>query len=266
VSEAAPIARQAGSGVVSRLRPARRRSAPSAGWTAGVVLLAAALAASLSAPSAAGTALHIALAQSFGTQDVTVNVAASPASAAWWGNIDMLSVAARSLHMGRLDVAAFDATLRRVDVDAGLLYGRRRLSVRSVGGGEARVVVTADNLARLIAAEPVVKQVVVHLKPGAIVLDGTIDVFGADFPASLVGRLVVRDATHLDLAIDRVTVLGGLPVPSDVAGRLAASVNPVLDVGRLPFDLRLTGVTMGDGRVTLRAEVPRTPMAEGQTP
>jgi hypothetical protein len=165
----------------------------------------------------------------------------------------MLSISARSLRMGRLDVAAFDATLHHVDINPGLLYGSRQLAVRSVGGGTAVVVVSADNLARLVGAQPAVKQVVVHLSPGSMMLDGTVTVLGADFPASLAAHLVVRDAAHLDLMVDRVTVLGGLPVPPDVAARLADSVNPVLDVGRLPFELRLTGVAIGDGVVVLRA-------------
>jgi hypothetical protein len=246
-------ARRTPDGVIHPPAPAVWRRRPLGLWIGVVALLAVALAASLAAPSVAGTALHIALVRSFGTGDVTVTVWSRPAPALWWGNIGMLSVAARSLRMGRLDVAAFDATLRQVDVDAGLLYGRRLLAIRSVAGGTARVMVTADNLTRLVAAQPAVKQVVVHLTPGTMVLDGTVNVFGADVPASLAGHLVVRDAAHLDLVVDRITVMGGLPVPGDIAARLAASVNPILDVGRLPFDLRLTGVMIGNGIVMLRA-------------
>ena len=230
-------------------------------WLAGVAVLAAALAASLAAPSLAGAAMKAALSRSFGTGDVAVIVRTVPAAALWWGNIGFLSVEARSVRMGRLDVALFDATLSHVDVDAGLLYGRRELAVRSVGAGSARVIVTADNLARLVAAQPSVKQVVVHMRPGVIVLDGTVSVIGADFPASLTSHLVVRDAARLDLVVDRVTVLGGLPIPQDVASRLAASINPVVDIGRLPFGLRLTKVTIGNGIVMLQAAAGGPPPA-----
>jgi LmeA-like phospholipid-binding len=253
VSQAIAIARRAVGGVL-QWAPGWRRGALVA-WLIAVGVLGAALLGSLTASPAAGTALRIALARSLGTADIDVIVQSWPPPALWWGNIGMLSVAARSLRMGALDVAAFDATLRQVEVDAGLLYGRRQLAVRSVAGGTARVIVTADNLRRLVAAQPSVKQVVVHISPGAIVLDGTVAVFGAEFPASLLGHLAVRDPAHLDLVIDRVTVLGGLPVPPDVAARVTASINPILDVGRLPFDLRLTGVTIGDGVVTLNAAV-----------
>jgi len=251
MSQSASIARRtagAGRGPAAAWR--RRRLTL---WRAAVGLLALAVAASLAGPPLAGAALRIALARSLGTGNVAVTARATPALALWWGNIAMLSVAARSVRVGRLDAAAFDATLRHVEVDAGLLYGSRRIVIRSVGGGIARVLVTPDNLAQLIAAQPAVKRVVVHVNPGAIVVDGTVTVFSADVPVSLVGHLVVRDAAHLDLAVDRVTVMGGQPVPPDVAARLAASVNPVLDVGRLPFDLRLTGVTIGHGVVTLQA-------------
>lgn len=238
----------------SRARGARTsRWSPGALWLAVVVVLALALAANLAAPSVAALAMRLALARSFETGDVAVVVQAWPATAVWWGNIGVLSVAARSLRVGRLDVAVFDAILTRVAVDPGRLYGRRELVVRSVGSGIARVAVTADSLARMVAEQPSVKQVVVHLRPGTITLDGTVSVFGADFPASVAGHLVVRDAARLDLVVDRITVLGGLPVPPDVASRLATSINPVLDVGRLPFGLRLTNVTIGEGIVMLQA-------------
>ena len=235
-------------------RPARtswRR--PGALWLVAVVVLAAALAASLEATSIAGTAVRVALIRSFGTPDVAVTVEARPASAVWWGNIGLLSVAARSLHIGQLDVAGFEAVLTRVVVDPVLLYGRGELTVRSMGAGVARVTVTADDLARFLAAQPSMKHVLVRLTPGRIRLDGTVSVLGADVPASVAGHLAVRDATHLDLVVDRATVMNGLPVPPDVASRLGAAINPVVDLGRMPFGLHLTKVSIGDGVLLLQA-------------
>lgn len=233
-------------------------------WSGLVAVLAAALAANLAAPSMAGAAIRVALGRSFGTGDITVTVKSWPAPALWWGDIGVLSVAARSLRVGQLDVAAFDAILTRVDVDPGLLYGRRVLAVRSIGSGIARVIVTADDLARLVRAQPAVKAVTVRLSPGTMILDGRVTVLGTDIPAVVAGHLVVRDAVHVDLVVDRVTVMGGLPVPPDVVTRLASSINPVLDVGRLPFDLRLTRVAIGNGVVLLQAETGRGPA--GQAP
>ena len=242
-------------------KPARRTSWGL--WLAVVALLTVALAASLGAPPLAAAAIRLALVRSLGTSDVAVTVEASPAPAVWWGNIGMLSVAARSVRIGRLEVAAFDAMLLHVVVDPGRLYGQRELTVRSVGSGVARVTVTANDLARLVETQPSVKQVMVRLTPGMIMLDGTMSAFGADFPASVAGHLVVRDATHLDLVIDRFTVLAGVPVPPDVASGLAASINPILDVGRLPFGLRLTDVTIGQSALVLRAAAGRSPGAAG---
>ncbi len=233
--------------------PRTSRWRPGAVWLAAVAVLTLALAANLAAPLIAGTAMRLALVRSFGTGDVAVTVRSWPAPALWWGSIGLLSVAARSVHIGRLDVAAFDATLTHVVVDPSLLYGRGELAVRSVGSGIARITVTADDLARLVGAQAPVKQVVVHLRPGTIVLDGTVSVLGAEFPASVAGHLAVRDPAHLDLIIDRLTVMNGLPIPPDVASRLAASINPVVDVGRLPFSLRLTTVTIGEGILMLQA-------------
>ncbi|HKX19748.1 MAG TPA: DUF2993 domain-containing protein [bacterium] len=226
---------------------------PGALWLVVVAVLAAALAASLEATSIASTAVRLALVRSFGTPDVAVTVEAQPASAVWWGHVRLLSVAARSLHIGQLDVSGFEAVLTRVVVDPVLLYGRGELTVRSMGAGVARVTVTADELARLLAAQSSVKHVLIRLKPGTITLDGTMSVLGADVPASVAGRLAVRDASHLDLIVDRATVMNGLPVPADVASRLGAAINPVVDLGGLPFGLHLTKVSIGDGVLMLQA-------------
>lgn len=255
---------QAGAQHAGRAPKAARRTG-AALWIAVVAVLSIALAASLTAPDVAGMAIRGALVRSFGTPDVSVTVQSRPAPALWWGNIGVLSVAARSLHVGRLDVAAFEAILTRVAVNPGRLYGRRELAVRSVGSGVARVTVTADDLARLVGEHTMVKHVVVHLRPGTIVLDGTVAVLGTEFPASVDGHLVVRDARHLDLVVDRVTVMNGLPIPADVSSRLAAAMNPVLDVGQMPFGLRLTNVTIGEGVLMLQAVAGEAPAA-GRTP
>ena len=236
---------------------------PGAVWVVAVLVLVAALVASLEATSIAGTAVRLALVRSFGTPDVAVTVEAQPASAVWWGNIGMLSVAARSLHIGQLDVSGFEAVLTRVVVDPVLLYGRGELTVRSMGAGFARVTVTADDLARLLAAQPSVKHVLVRLTPGTLRLDGTVSVLGADVPASVAGHLAVRDATHLDLVVDRAVVMNGVPVPPDVASRLGAALNPVVDLGRLPFGLHLTKVSIGDGVLTLQAAAVPSAVAGG---
>lgn len=243
----------------------RRRTFGGALWIVLVAVLSLALAASLDAPDLARLAIRAALVRSFGTPDVSVAVQSRPAPALWWGNIGVLSVAARSLRIGRLDVAAFEAILTRVTVDPGALYGRRELAVRSVGSGIARVTVTAGNLARLVGEQSMVRQVVVRLQPGTIMLDGTVAVFGTEFPASVAGHLVVRDARHLDLVVDRVTVMNGLPIPADVSSRLAESMNPVLDVGQMPFGLRLTKVTIGEGVLMLQAVAGQAPVA-GRAP
>jgi len=256
---------QAGAQHAGRARKSARRAFGGALWVAAVAVLSLALAASLTVSSLAEMAVRGALVRSFGTPDVSVAVQSRPASALWWGNIGVLSVAARSLRIGRLDVAAFEAVLTRVVVDPGALYGRRELAVRSVGSGIARLTVTADNLARLVGQQAMVRQVAVDLRPGTIMLNGTVAVFGAEFPASMAGHLVVRDARHLDLVVDRVTVMNGLPIPADVSSRLAASMTPVLDVGQMPFGLRLTKVTIGEGVLMLQAAAGGAPAA-GRAP
>lgn len=265
MTPSADLGRTAVQAPAQRDPAARARRGPGALWLGVVAFLTLALAASLTAQSMAGAAIRLALVRSLGTGDIAITVRSWPAPALWWGNIGMLSVGARGVRAGRFDVAGFDMMLAGVAVDPVRLYGRRELVVRSVGSGFARVTVSAGNLAQLLETTPSVRRVAVRLRPGAIVLTGLVSLLGTEFPASVTGRLVVRDATRLDFAVDRVTVLDGLPVPPDVTSRLAASINPVLDIGQLPFGLRLTKVTIGEGVLTLHA-VAGGPVLASRTP
>jgi DUF2993 family protein len=235
-----------------RAAGARAAAGPGALWVALVALLGAALFVNLATPPIAGAAMRMAFGRMLGTGAVDVTVAAWPPPSLWWGNIEMLSVTARAVHVGRVDVEGFEATLTHVDLDPGALYGRGIVVVRSLGPGTARVTVSAANLVNAVAGQPAMKDVAVTLRPGAMLLEGPVTILGAKVHASVAGHFVVRDATRLDLVLDQAA-LGGLNIPPDVASVFMTSVNPIVDVGRLPFGLRLTAVRIGDGVVQLDA-------------
>lgn len=211
---------------------------------------------SLLTPPVANAALRVALGRALDTAEIRVNAVSWPSPALWWGQVDVLAVTARHLRAGTLEVDAFDATLNRVRVDPGALYAGRTLVIRSVGSGVAHVTVTQDALAALLAAQPSLRDVAVALQDGRVSLEATVSVLGASLRATGSGRLALRGDTAVDLVLDRITV-GGLPLPGPFADAVIRSVNPVLDVRSLPFDLRLTGLTIAEGRAMLQAATGR---------
>ena len=85
------------------------------------------------------------------------------------------------------------------------------------------------------------------LADGRVRLAATVSVFGASLRAAGDGRLVLRGGTAVDLVFDRIAV-AGVPLPDAVAARVTAAVNPVLDIGALPFGLRLRTVRVTEWR------------------
>jgi len=229
-----------------------RRQGPGVAWFAAVGILVAAIGVSTLTPPIANAALRVALGRALDTADIRVSAVAWPPPALWWGQVDVLAVTARHVRVGTLDVDAFDATLNRVLFDPGALYAGRALVIRSLGTGIARVTVTQEAMAALLAAQPSLRDVAVALRDGRVSLGATVSLLGASLRATGSGRLALRGDTAVDLVLDRLMV-GGMPLPETFAAAVTRSVNPVLDVRSLPFSLHLTGVTVAAGRAMLQA-------------
>lgn len=221
-------------------------------WWAAVVALVVAIGVSVGGPTVASAALDMALVRALNAERVQVEVAAWPPPALWWGRVDVLTVTARNLRIGALRVQSFDATLDHVQMDAGALYAERQIVIRSVGSGAARITVAQDALQGVLGAQSSVRDAVVTLHPGRVSVAATVGVLGMSLRAVGTGRLVLRGQQAVDLALDRVTV-GGVPVPSAIVAQLIGGLNPVVDVGALPFGLHLTGVTVVEGEVIVDA-------------
>ena len=221
-------------------------------WWGAVALLLVAVAASVTGPWAAASALSTAIGGGAVAGRVRVSVVTWPPPALWWGRVDVLQVHARGLRVGTVRVETFDATLNGIRLDPGALYLQRRLVIRSLGAAVAEVTVGEGALTQALASVPSLREVAVTLADGRVRLAATASLFGASLPVAGEGRLVLRGGTAVDLVFDRIAV-SGVPLPDAVAARVAAAVNPVLDIGALPFGLRVQAVRVMDGEVVLDA-------------
>lgn len=230
-----------------------RRGSPWAGraWLALVLALSLAVGASLAGPKVAAAALDLVLVRTLNAERVRVNVAAWP-PALWWGRMDTLTVAAQNLRIGALRVSSLDATLDHVQIDAAALYTGQQVTIRSLGSAVARMTVSQSALQEVLDAQPQLRDARVTLHPGRLTVAGTVGVLGLSLRATGEGRLRLRGPQAVDLVLDRVTV-GGMPVPAPLARELVGALNPVLDVGALPFGLHLTDVTVVEGEVVVNA-------------
>jgi len=218
-------------------------------WPVAVAVLAFAVAINLSTPAIATAVLKSAFGRSFHVGGgIQASVEAWPPPAPWWGTADVMSLAARDVHFGDLQLATFSATLDRVRFDPVALYLRHTLVIRSVGFGVAHAEVSQDALARTLALQPNIRVASVVLRPGRVFLRGSLSVLGAQVPVEAQGRLVLTDAAGVQFILDQATVAGGtLQVPRSGLVKSNITVPP------MPFGLHLTSVIVGDGRLAFDA-------------
>jgi hypothetical protein len=222
-------------------------------WCGVVSVLVLAVLASVTGPWIAASALGVAIAGGVGAGQVRVNVATWPPPAVWWGRVDVLNVTGRDLRIGAVRARAFKATFDGVRVDPVALYLKRRMVVRALDRASATITVGQGALADALAATSSMRDVDVVLGRGRVRVAATVSVLGGSLRASGEGRLVLRRGTAVDLEFDRIAV-AGVPLPRALTSQVNAAVNPVLDVGALPFGLRLRAVRVTDGAVTLDAD------------
>ncbi len=225
---------------------------PGGVWLVTVGLLGAAVGASLAAPPIAAAQLRMVLGRTLGAESVRADVVAWPPPALWWGKVDVLSVTIRHLRVGALEVDAFEATLSNMRFDPEALYVRRALVIRSLGSGIAHVTISQDALTHLLATQSAIRDAAVELRDGRVTLSATMLVLGAALRATGEGRLLLHGATRVDLVLDRLTVTG-IRLPPALIDEVTGAMNPILDVRGLPFGLRLAGVRVDEGKVTLDA-------------
>jgi len=241
----------AGPSEVSR-RADPRRTWVGAAWWGIVGLLLVAVLASVTGPWVAASALKTAIGGDVPAGGVRVSVVTWPPPALWWGQVDVLNVSARDFRVGTVRAQTFDATLDGIRLDPAALYFQRRVVIRALGRAAAEITVGQGALAEALAATPSLRDVAVVLADGRVQVAANVSVFGAFLRAAGDGRLVLRGGTALDVVFDRIAV-AGVPLPDAVAAQVTAAVNPVLDIGALPFGLRLRTVRVADGEVVLDA-------------
>jgi DUF2993 family protein len=229
-----------------------RGAGPGRQWAGVVGFLAVATAIGVLASALAAAELRAALRRVLAASSVQVSLVAWPPPAVWWGRVDVLTVAARSVHVGAVEVDMFEATFDRVRFDAAALYTGRGLVIKALGSGVAHATISQGALARALSAQPSLRDVSVDLEPDRVALAATVSVLGAPLRASGEGRLALAGGTEVHLLIDRLTV-AGVGVPASLADLVTQSVNPVLDARSLPFALHFTGLTVEAGRVIVDA-------------
>lgn len=138
-----------------------------------------------------------------------------------------------------------------VDLDVGAALRRGELVVTRVGGGEASITLTEEDVQRYLADAKGVAGARVRLAGGVVAVGGNITILTHQIDVQLRGRLVTAPR-QVSLRVDMLSI-SGLALPPEIANALVASVNPLLTADQLPLPVRFTGADVADGRLHVTA-------------
>ena len=125
--------------------------------------------------------------------------------------------------------------------------------------GALRVEVPETEISRLARAKFEIPVTGVEVQEDEVVVGSEASVLGARFPVSIEGNPGLRDGM-LVFEPQGLTAAGA-QVPDDLADRLLAGTYFEYPLDRLPYQTRITGVGVEDGRVVLSGRVPNIPLA-----
>lgn len=138
-----------------------------------------------------------------------------------------------------------------------------RLWVRSATGS---IILTEASVNDAISETKVEKIRDLDLKTynGFVRVSGRHEVLGAmAVPFSITATPEIESGARLRLALKDFSIAGALPMPAFVINMLASRINEQLgrqfDTTRLPVPIRLTGVTVEPGRLTLSVKLEMPP-------
>lgn len=162
------------------------------------------------------------------------------------GRYDRIEVDARDLENGGVQVSRLEATLRGVQVRLGDALGGSVTSI-PVEGLHATAVVTYADLAHRSG----VVGLTIAPEGEGVRVTGRVTVLGQTVRASALSRVSLRRG-RIAVTAQSVRVLG--QTSPGVVNALAGALDLLVPVGRLPYDLELTGLAVAPEGVVLRAE------------
>lgn len=227
-----------------------RRGGAAPGRTlAAVALVAAGV---LAAPLLIGWGLEEPLRSALEARDVSVRLVGGPASLLT-GRFASLTVVVHRARLGDVVVDEVVASLRGAQVDLLRAVLLRRLVVRHAAGGRASLRVRADDIRQALEDRPGVREAAVSVGEGGVQVAATLDILG--HPVAVDGRatLHVVDGRRVVARVEQMRV-GRLHLPPPAAAVLAAPLNPLVAVDRLPLPLTIRRLDVGEGTITVEAE------------
>jgi hypothetical protein len=149
--------------------------------------------------------------------------------------------------------------LERVELRLeGIRLDRNFRQIRAIRRAEIEFDVSEESLnASLHQRSPDLREARVDFMPGRIRVRIPGPLVDAEGPVELEGEPVLTTPTTIDLRRSRL-VVAGYSLRSDVLWELEEALNPMVDLSRLNFPVRMTRLQVGERLLTVRGEASLT--------
>ena len=221
-----------------------------------LIILVLAAAGELAMPAFVGGLVARGMTEATGSDNVTAQVAKSPALLMLDGRFDSLIIHARDARVDKIVFAQLDAALSDVALDMPVLLSARRVAVKSVRDIDVTAVITQEELSRFL------NQSVKGIKNAQVKIDNNGVKVSANFMLGQIASIaialdgkIVGDGYKIKFVTNRF-LLNNTAV-GNIGGSVLTEI-PLVDLRKLPFGVQARQVAAGDGKITIIADN-RTP-------
>lgn len=164
----------------------------------------------------------------------------------------------RNVELGGVRAERVSIDLDPFDIDVWATMKNGRVVAREPFSGDLRIEVSEEEVARLTKKKSEVPVEGVDVNKDGVTIKSEASVLGSRLPVSVTGDLVLNDG---DLAFEPKSLeVAGVPVPDELADKLLAGTSFQYPLGRLPYQIRVTGVETESDRIVLDGRVPSIPL------
>jgi hypothetical protein len=112
-------------------------------------------------------------------------------------------------------------------------------------------IVSEASLNNLIEKDHPNSDLKIELYQNKVVAKLSPSLLGVDIPISVTGRLEVVEYNKINFVADKASVVR-LPVPAFAVNKVLSQMNPVFDLQNLRFPVKLRGLTIGNGWISIK--------------
>ena len=214
-----------------------------------VLLLVLVMGSELLLPKIMSTVVSQGMMNVTGSDRVDASLSKKPAILMLGGQFDEITVQADHAKIDKMVFSQMKITLYNAHVNMGKLISSRILDLQSVDGVTMVAVVGQDDLAQYLNhSVKGVKNAAVVITSDKIKASSTFAIGGfANVAVSLEGR-IVGDGQKIKFVTDRFLINNTLT--GNIGGSILTEI-PLVDLNKLPFNVSVRDIVMGNGQVTI---------------